>query len=163
MQHVFDSMLPVATLLLGAGLANLLKLSEIRKHQRLDAADQLASLPSFLWDKEDSGAWIKMNAAVSRLAIRLNLAGVHPDLTERVRTSAIEFWNSVHPAGEDEQGQVWSVGEDPHETWTEISAVVAELLGTNSRVMGWWLGLRARRLLNEWDDAEQALIRSISN
>jgi hypothetical protein len=46
----------VATLLLGAGLANFPKLSELRKNLRLDAADQLAELPALLcgWRTTDS-------------------------------------------------------------------------------------------------------------
>ena len=138
MQDAFNSILPVATLLLGAGLANFLKLSELRKRLRLDAADQLAELPALLWNKTEPDAWLKMNAAASRLSIRLNLAGVHPDITERVRDSAIVFWQSVHVVGQDDEGDVWSVGESSDETWTEASAVVAELLGTNSGIKSWW-------------------------
>lgn len=109
--------------------------------QRLDAADQLGDLPAFLWNKTDSDAWLKMNAAVRRLAITLDLAGF--DLTERLRASAIAFWERVHTSLD------------------EISAVVAELLGTNRRIKSWWVGRRVRRLLHEWDHAEQALLRSI--
>lgn len=162
MQDAFNSILPVATLLLGAGLANFLKLSELRKSLRLDAADLLAELPALLWDKTEPDGWIKMNAAASRLSIRLNLAGVHPDLTERVRDSAIAFWQSVHVVGQDRNGDdVWSVGENSGETWEEASAIVAELLGTNSGIKSWWLGRRARKLLEKWDQDEQALIASI--
>lgn len=160
MHYVFDSILPVATLLLGAGLANFLKLSELRKNLRLDAADQLAELPALLWSKTDPDAWLKLNAAVSRLSIRLNLAGVYPDMTERVRVSAIAFWQSVHVMGQDDEGDVWSVGETSGETWTEAPAVVAELLGTNSRIKSWWVGRRARKLLRKWDADEQALLAS---
>jgi len=161
MHDAFDSILPVATLLLGAGLANFLKLSELRKNLRLDAADQLAELPALLWNKTDPDAWLKMNAAVSRLSIRLNLAGVHPDLTERVRVSAIAFCQSVHVIGQNDEGDVWSVGESSDETWTEASAVVAELLGTNSRIRSWWVGRRVRKLLNKWDEDEQAMLASL--
>lgn len=48
-----------------------------------------------------------------------------------------------------------------HTSLDEISAVVAELLGTNRRIKSWWVGRRVRRLLHEWDHAEQALLRSI--
>lgn len=161
MHDAFDSILPVATLLLGAGLANFLKLSELRKNLRLDAADQLAELPALLWNKTDPDVWLKMNAAVSRLSNRLNLAGVHPDLTERVRGSAIAFWQSVHVIGQNDEGAVWSVGESSDETWTEASAVVAELLGTNSRIKSWWVGRRVRKLLKKWDEQEQALLASL--
>lgn len=161
MQDVFNSILPVATLLIGAGLANFLKFSELRKSLRLDAADQLAELPALLWDKAGPDAWLKMNAAASRLSIRLNLAGVHPDLTERVRDSAIVFWQGVHVIGQSDEGDVWSVDDSSGEDWTEASAVVAELLGTNSRIKSWWLGRRARKLLKKWDEDEQALLASI--
>lgn len=161
MQNAFDSIFPVATLLLGAGLANFLKLSELRKNLRLDAADQLAELPALLWNKTDPDAWLKMNAAVGRLAIRLNLAGVHPHTIERVRVSAIAFWQSVHVVGQDDEGDVWSVGESPGEAWSEISAAVAEQLATNSRTKSWWLGRRVRTLLKKWDEDEQALLASI--
>ena len=105
MQEVFNSLLPVATLVLGAGLANFLKLSELRKNLRLEAGDQLGELPALLWNKSDRDGWLKMNSALSRLVIRLILAGVHPDLTERVRISALGFWNSVHVVGDDERGE----------------------------------------------------------
>ncbi len=161
MQDVFNSILPVVTLLLGAGLANLLKLSELRKSLRLDAADQLGDLPALLWNKVDPDGWLRMNAAVSRLAIRLSLAGVHPDLTERVRVSAIEFWRSVHVVGDDDRGEVWSVSESSNEEWTNASSVVAELLGTNSAIKSWWIGRRVQRQLKKWDEADEALLASV--
>src|SRR5690349_4667047 len=96
MDDALGSLLPVATLLLGAGLANLLKFSELRRNLCLDAADQLAEMPALLWDKADPDAWINLNVALGRLSIRLNLAGIHPDLTDRVRDSATAFWRSAH-------------------------------------------------------------------
>lgn len=162
MHDTFDSILPVATLLLGAGLANVLKLSEVRRNLRLDAADQLAEFPALLWDKTNPDAWLKMNTAVSRLSIRLNLAGIHTDLTERVRSSAIAFWQSVHVVGQDDEGDVWSVGESSDESWTEVSTVVAELLATNSRIKSWWVGRRVRKLLAKWDEQERAILASLT-
>lgn len=160
MQDVFNSVLPVATLLLGAGLANFLKLSELRKSLRLDAADQLGEIPALLWNKSDRDGWLKMNAAVSRLVIRLSLAGIHPDLIARVRASALGFWNSVHEVGDDEQGEIWSVGDAANEEWTEASLVVAELLGVNSAIKSWRIGRRVRRQLRKWDEADQAMLAS---
>jgi hypothetical protein len=161
MRDAFDSILPVATLLLGAGLANYVKLTELQRNLRLDAADQLADLPALLWDKTGHDAWLKVNTAVSRLVIRLNLAGVHPDLTERVRDSAVSFWHSVHAVGQNDDSDVWSVGEHSGETWMEVSAVVAELLGTNNRIRSWWIGRRAAKLMKKWDEQERALLASI--
>jgi hypothetical protein len=161
MPDAFDALLPVATLLLGAGLANFLKFTELRRSLRLDAADQLAEIPALLWNKTDPDAWIAMRAALSRLSIRLNLAGVHPDLIERVRDSANAFWHSVHVVGQDDDGDVWTVGETSGETWDEVSTVVAELLGTNSRLRSWWVSRRVRRLLKMWDEHEQALLASV--
>lgn len=161
MHDVFNSILPVATLLLGAGLANFLKLSELRNSLRLDAADQLADLPPLLWNRTSPDAWLAMNAAVSRLTIRLNLVGVHSELTARVQDSAIAFWESVHVVGQDDQGDVWSVGESADETWTEASAVVAELLGTNSQLKRWRISRRTRRLLKRWDELDRALLASL--
>jgi hypothetical protein len=161
MPDAFDSLLPVATLLLGAGLANLLKFSELRRGLRLDAADQLAEIPALLWNKADPDSWIKLNSALSRLSIRLNLAGVHPDLIERVQDSAIAFWSSAHVVDQNDEGDIWTVGEDAGETWAEASTVVAELLGTNSRVKSWWVSRRVRRLLKMWDEQERALLASV--
>ena len=161
MQDAFDSILPVVTLLLGAGLANFLKLSELRRSLRLDAADQLAQLPTLLWNKTDPDAWLTMSAAVSRLAIRLNLAGIHPELVARLQDSAIAYSNSIHVVGQDSDGDVWTVGEDSAETWTEVSTIVAELLGTSSRISSWWFGRRALKHLKFWDQQEQALLASI--
>lgn len=163
MQEAFESILPIATLLIGAGLANFLKLSESRKNLRLNAADQLAELPNLLWNKTEPEAWLTMNAALSRLSIRLILAGVHPDLTERVRVSAISFWQSVYVIGQDDEGDVWSVGESSDENWTEASEIVAELLATNSRIKSWWVGRRARKLLEKWDADEQAMRESLES
>jgi hypothetical protein len=56
MSDAIDSILPVATLLLGAGLANFLKFTELRRSLRLDAADQLAELSTLLWNKTDPDA-----------------------------------------------------------------------------------------------------------
>lgn len=161
MPNVVNAVFPVATLLLGAGLANFLKLSELRRTLHLDAADQLAELPARLWNKKDPDAWLAMNTAVSRLIVRLNLAGIHPELSERTRRSAIAFWESVHIIGQDEHGDVWSVDEDAHETWDEMSALVAELLGTNSRAKSWLIDRRARRLLEKWDADEESLFASL--
>jgi hypothetical protein len=162
MADAIESLIPVATLLLGAGLANLLKFTELRRSLRLDAADQLAEVPALLWNKSDPNAWIKMNAAMSRLAIRLNLAGVHPELTERLQKSASAFWHSVYSMGHDDEGEVWGVGTAADETWTEISTLVADLLSTNSRVRAWWISRRARRLLKMWDEHEKALLASLA-
>lgn len=162
MRDAFDSILPVATLILGAGLANFLKFSELRRSIRLEAADQLAALPVLLWDKTDPEAWLKLNAATSRLSIRLNVAGVHPDLAERLRDSAIVFWRSVHVVGHDEDGDIWVIGESADESWNEKVAVVAEILGTNSRIRSWWLGRRAQKLVEKWDRADKAVIASVS-
>jgi len=63
--------------------------------------------------------------------------------------------------GRNDEGDVWSVGESSDETWAEASAVVAELLSTNSRIRSWWVGRRVRRLLNKWDEDEQALLASL--
>jgi len=161
MRDSFDSILPVATLLLGAGLANFLKLSELRRNLCLDAADQLAELPAFLLNKTGPNAWLEMNAAVSRLSIRLNLAGVHPRLTERVRLSALSVWHSVHVIGQNDEGDVWSVGEGSGDTWNEASAIVAEILGTNSRIKSWWFSRRSRKFLEKWDEHEQAMLGSL--
>lgn len=161
MDDAFNSLLPVATLLLGAGLANFLKITELRRNLRLDAADQLAELPALLWNKTDPDAWLNLNTAVSRLTIRLSLAGIHSDLIDRLQDSAIKFWQSVHVVGQDDDGDVWTVGEWPGETWEEASSVVAELLGTNSRIETLWLSRRVRKFLKRWDEQEKALLASL--
>jgi hypothetical protein len=162
MPDALDSLLPVATLLLGAGLANLLKFTELRRSLRLDAADQLAGMPALLWNKTDPEAWINVNTALSRLSIRLSLAGVHPDLIERVEDHAMAFWHSVHVAGQDDAGEdVWAVGENSRETWDETSGVVARLLGTSSRARSWWYSRGMRRQLRVWDAQEAALLASV--
>lgn len=106
MGDVFSTVLPVVTLLLGAGLANYLKHSELRRSLRLEAADQLSDLPALLWNKTDPDASLRVNAAVSRLTVRLNLAGVHPGLTERLEDSALSLFNSVRIVGQDIDGDV---------------------------------------------------------
>ena len=162
MHEAFNTVLPILTLLLGAGLANFIKFSELRKSLRLDAADQLAELSPLLWSRGERDGWQRLNVAVSRLSIRLNLAGVHPDLVERLRASAIDFWQSAYVIGQDDDGDVWTADENVHDTWTEMSAVVAELLGTNSRIKSWWLGRRASELLRTWDEKVAALDASIA-
>lgn len=107
MEAAFNTVLPVITLLLGAGLGNYLKLSELNKRLRLDAADQLADLTPFMWDATSPDAWLRFNVAVSRLAIRLNLAGLHPDLVARVKESVEAFLAQRSlPSVRDDDGEV---------------------------------------------------------
>lgn len=162
MPDAVDALIPVATLFLGAGLANFLKFTELRRSLRLDAADQLAARPTLLWDKTSPGAWIDLNVALSRLWIRLSLAGIHDDLIERLDKHATAFWQSVHVVGQGDDGEdIWTVGEDAHESWDETSGVVARILGTNSRVKSWWISRKLRRLLKGWDETEAALLASV--
>lgn len=162
MADAFNSVLPVATLIIGAGMANFLRFSELRMNLRRDAADRLAELPGMLWNRTDPDAWLKANAATAQLVIRMNLAGVHPDLTGRFEEAAIGFWRSVHQIGRDEDGEIWVASETASESWTEISGLVAELLGTNSRIKAWWIGRRARSLLGKWDVEEATLLSSVT-
>lgn len=162
MNEAFNSLLPVATLLLGAGLANFLKINELRRSLRLDAADQLAALPTLLWDKTTPNASQNLHTAVGRLTIRLSLAGIHPDLVERIRDVAFKFWRNVHVIGENDDGDVWSVNEWAGEEWEEASTVVAEVLSTNNRIEAWLFSRRVRRFLKKWDEQDQALIASLA-
>lgn len=104
---------------------------------RLDASDQLAQLPALLWNKHATDARLELDTALSRLLIRLSLAGVHPVIAGRVRDVALAFWRSVHLVDHHVEGEVWVVDHSPSEMWTEVPAAVAEILSTNSRIKSW--------------------------
>lgn len=129
MQDAFSSLFPVVTLLLGACLSNFLKLSELRRTMRLDAADQLAEPPAHLWNKTDPDAWIRLSTALSRLSIRLDLAGVDPELSERVRSGAVAFWRTVKVVAKTTKATSGGAGQESDETWTEASAIVRSSWG----------------------------------
>lgn len=133
--------LPIVTLLLGAGLANFLKVSELRKPLRLDAADQLVELPALPWNKtepqrvaeDERGGEPPVDQAESGRRAPGPDGGHAPSRSGRASTlSARTIRRRLVGRGRSD------------ETWTEVSAVVAELLGTNRRIRSYLEGPRKR-------------------
>lgn len=142
MKDLFDTLLPILTLLLGSWLTWWVSRSDTRSAMRLEAADLLAELPGAMWDRED-GAWLRLNTAAERLRTRLCLAGVHPDLASLLAKSAQHFWRSAELHMTDD-GEEWIVMRADSEDWNNFSGWVAHWLLTGSRFNRW-------RMMRTWD------------
>jgi hypothetical protein len=127
-----NTLLPIFTLLLGAGWGNLLKRGELRNAMRLEAADQLAELPAKLWSKGEPDDWVRMNTAVDRLTMRLGLAGVPTVVAAKLAAAASEFWDDVHELDAGAHGDELAVGTAVKDSWDGIAAAVGELLSSSN-------------------------------
>jgi hypothetical protein len=149
MSDAFDTLLPIITLLIGAGLGSFVKRGELRTTMRLEAADQLAELPTFLWATGGSEDWVNLNAALDRLAIRLRLAGVPGVLMEEFKHTAIAFWEGVEPIFSNEDGPVYATDAAVLTRWTTVSVYIGEHLARSNSVRRWIAGRAATRSLRE--------------
>ena len=88
---LIDRLLPVATLLLGAGIARMGKRGDARRA----AAEQLAELRRVVWKKGGDGDWIELNVFMGRLTVALRTTGVPQRLVSGLQHAAIAHWKSV--------------------------------------------------------------------
>jgi hypothetical protein len=133
MGDLFDTALPIVTLVLGAFLASFGRRSQIRDTMRLEAADMLVELPTLLWAKGQDGAWRAFETERDRLVIRLNMAGVPRHMVTNFAVSAQHFWDNVI---EDDEPEPYIMGPDM-QPWMITSALMADYLGTNSPFRRW--------------------------
>lgn len=133
MGDLFDTALPIVTLVLGAFLASFGRRSQVRDTMRLEAADMLVELPALLWARGQDGAWRAFETARDRLVIRLNIAGVPRHMVTHFTASAQHFWDNVI---EDDEPEPWIRGVDM-EPWTVSSALMADYLGTSNPFRRW--------------------------
>lgn len=137
MADVFDTLLPIVTLLIGAGWGNFIKRSELRTTMRIEAADLLADLPTYLWATGGEDDWVNLNAALDRVAVRLQLAGVPAVLMSDFKISAITFWRNIE-SGPTDNGRTLYVGDDAvARRWSTLSVYISEYLGRPNAVRRW--------------------------
>lgn len=129
----FDKVLPIATLVIGAGGTNFLKRGELRRAAVLEAGDQLGELPSYMWAKGHENGWIELNNAIERLTVRLSLAGVPDEMTVELASAARWFWRSVEEHDVPE-GTVLGVDHDADRRWRRASAYVSSYLRAGNPV-----------------------------
>jgi hypothetical protein len=141
---VFNAVLPVVTLLIGAWLTSANKRSEVRNTMRLEAADLLAELPIVAWTKGGEGDLLNLEKALSRLGARLSLAGMPAEMIAEMSDRSKAFWHGVYET--EHRADPWAVDVDLGDFFTTMTAYVGDWLGTNSRI---------RRVLIERDFHEQ--------
>jgi hypothetical protein len=132
-KDTFDAVLPVLTLILGAWLARWTKKSDVRSAMRIESADLLADLPSKLWAKGGDDDWVNLNAALSRLSIRLAMTGLPSAMATALADSAITFWRAVEEAHTPE-GVMMIINSPDDAAWLRMSALVSDWLSTNSAI-----------------------------
>ncbi len=96
-----DRVLPVITLLLGAGVARVGKKSEWRHR----AAEELAEIDRHVWKKGGEDDFIDLQVYLGRLTVGLRKAGVPWTLVRGVRDAAVVAWTNVRQ----EEDGTWGI------------------------------------------------------
>ena len=133
MSDLFDTVLPIVTLVLGAFLASFGRRSQVRDTMRLEAADMLVELPTLLWAKGRDGAWRAFETARDRLVIRLKWPGCLGTWSPTSRQALSISWDNVI---EDDEPEPYIMSPDM-QPWTITSAFMADYLGTNNPFRRW--------------------------
>lgn len=133
-----DQVLPVITLLIGAGLTRVGKRGEARRV----AGEQMAELHRPLWTKGGEGDYIDLRVFLGRLHVALRAAGVPERLAKELRDAALQYWQAIeyHPEMGDGDEGGWGITHGrAHERFETAEAAVLDWLDRP-----WHLVRRAR-------------------
>jgi hypothetical protein len=119
---LLDRLLPVATLLLGAGIARLGKRSDAKRV----AAEQLAELRRFVWQKGGEDDWLNLQVFLGRLTVALRTAGVPQRLVSDLNKATRAHWHSVEDSGDPDAG--WVVDGEHVERLDSVETRVLDML-----------------------------------
>jgi hypothetical protein len=108
----FDHLLPIITLLLGAGIGWIVKRSDTRRTEALEAGDILSELPNYVWRQGGDESWINLQVFLSRVRIRLRAAGVPDVVAMEVRRAAVQHWRGVHEVDDDYGSDILAANSD---------------------------------------------------
>jgi hypothetical protein len=92
---MYQDALPIITLMLGAAIGWLVKRSESRRTEQVEAGNALAELPNFIWKQGADDSWTRLQVFLGRLRIRLRAAGVPDAVIEAINRAAIAHWRDV--------------------------------------------------------------------
>ena len=119
MSDALQTVVPVATLLLGTWIGWLLKRVDTRRAAQIDAGDTLAEVPRYMWTRGADGDYLNLQVFLGRLRIRLKAAEVPAPEIATLVEAVTKAWSGLHQAE----------GPDSEYAWTMDS----ELLGAAER------------------------------
>lgn len=133
MLAVIDTLIPVATLIVGFFLSQMPKRTEARR----TAGEKLAELRRHVWEKGTDSEWLDLQVYLGQLRVALRLAGVSAPSVSELLNAANAFWEKVEHSGDESVGWV----NMDNETTGRLAAAEEAVLKALDR--GWW-STRAR-------------------
>lgn len=137
---LWDRLLPVGTLLLGAALARVSRRAEARRV----AAEQLAELQRRVWTKGGEEDWLDLQVYLGRLRVALSTAGVPTRVIRRLKTAAEQLWEALVHSGDPDIG--WYVHGDEDKALDQATEAVLRWLDRPWKIWGRWRAWRASGL-----------------
>lgn len=128
--EVFDRVLPIVTLLLGAASTFFLQRSNSGYSRRVAAGDLLADMRRQVWSRDLSDGWVQLQVYLGRLRVHLREVGVPEIIISSLSDASEAFWNATE---EDPEHGIVLVGG---------GVISAELDRAEARVHLW--------LRNDW-------------
>jgi hypothetical protein len=122
---VFDRILPIVTLLLGALSTFFLQRSNSGYSRRVAAGDLLADLRRQVWSKYTPEGWVQLQVYLGRLRVHLREVAVPELVISSLSDAAEAFWNATEE--EPDHGLILTNGD----------AISAELDRAEARVHMW--------------------------
>lgn len=92
---VFDRILPVVTLLLGAATTFLLQRSNSGYSRRVAAGDLLADMRRQVWSKDSADGWVQLQVYLGRLRVHLREVAVPEAIIGSLSDAAEAFWKAT--------------------------------------------------------------------
>ncbi|MEU8313696.1 hypothetical protein [Micromonospora sp. NPDC049033] len=97
---LLQQLLPVGTLLLGAGIASLGRRNESRRK----AAELLVEIDRKVWTKGGDGDWLDLQVYLGQLEVALRSAGVPQRLVDDLSRAAVAHWRAAEHSGDPDVG-----------------------------------------------------------
>lgn len=129
---VLEQVLPVGTLVLGAGLTHLSGISGSRRATRAGVRELLAEHPKFVFEKGGERDWTNLLVYLGRLRGQLQGAGVPAEMRTEVENAMRETWQALYDTEEPETG--WVLLSDEMVALDESVARVERYLDDSWRV-----------------------------